>query len=88
MFRGKACIRKLIRGNMSGHGKSVAITLEHGTEARTCPVSCRGPSNTIREMELVRSSLSELSNGRTAAVLPKATVRPSSSNGTGHPTCL
>nr|DAR18228.1 MAG TPA: hypothetical protein [Bacteriophage sp.]DAR18245.1 MAG TPA: hypothetical protein [Bacteriophage sp.] len=39
-------------------------------------------------MELVRSSLSELSNGRTAAVLPKATVRPSSSNGTGHPTCL
>ena len=30
-------------------------------------------------MELVRSSLSELSNGRTAAVLPKATVRPSSS---------
>ena len=38
-------------------------------------------------MELVRSSLSELSNGRTAAVLPKATVRPSSSNGTGHPTC-
>ena len=30
MFRGKACIRKLIRGNMSGHGKSVAITLEHG----------------------------------------------------------
>lgn len=39
-------------------------------------------------MELVRSSLSELSNGRTAAVLPKATVRPSSSNGTGHPTCF
>ena len=30
MFRGKACIRKLIRGNMSGHGKSVAIALEHG----------------------------------------------------------
>ena len=86
MFRGKACIRKLIRGNMSGHGKSVWNMAS--TEARTCPVSCRGPSNTIREMELVRSSLSELSNGRTAAVLPKATVRPSSSNGTGHPTCL
>ena len=89
MFRGKACIRKLIRGNMSGHGKSVAITLEHGIHGSAyLPVSCRGPSNTIREMELVRSSLSELSNGRTAAVLPKATVRPSSSNGTGHPTCL
>ena len=90
MFRGKACIRKLIRGNMSGHGKSVAITLEHGIHGSAyLRVVVRGPSNyQSGEWSWYRSSLSELSNGRTAAVLPKATVRPSSSNGTGHPTCL
>ena len=90
MFRGKACIRKLIRGNMSGHGKSVAIALEHGIHGSAyLPGVLSWPVKYHhREMELVRSSLSELSNGRTAAVLPKATVRPSSSNGTGHSTCL
>ena len=89
MFRGKACIRKLIRGNMSGHGKSVAITLEHGIHGSAyLPGVLSWPVKYHQGDGVGTSSLSELSNGRTAAVLPKATVRPSSSNGTGHPTCL
>lgn len=89
MFRGKACIRKLIRGNMSGHGKSVAITLEHGIHGSAyLPGVLSWPVKYHQGDGVGTCSLSELSNGRTAAVLPKATVRPSSSNGTGHPTCL
>lgn len=89
MFRGKACIRKLIAETCPATASPVAITLEHGIHGSAyLPGVLSWPVKYHQEMELVRSSLSELSNGRTAAVLPKATVRPSSSNGTGHPTCL
>ncbi len=41
MFRGKACIRRMIRGNMSGYGKSAIVATKHGSNREDGSSACR-----------------------------------------------